>query len=173
MVMKEMSSLLNEIHTLHEAMANRLKADIESPIFNPEQQNLRWSLFKNSEAGVMYKTITDSVFPFIRDLGGAEGSTFANHMKDARFTLPPEKAGLLAKVVEMIDKIPMQDRDTKGDLYEYLLSKLQTSGQNGQFRTPRHIIKLMVEMMAPTPLDILCDPACGTAGFLVASAEYL
>src|SRR5204862_3243881 len=92
-------------------------------------------------------------------------------MKDARFTIP--NAGLLAKVVDMIDKIPMEDRDTKGDLYEYMLGKIATAGQNGQFRTPRHIIRLMVEMVAPKPTDIICDPACGTAGFLVATGEYL
>src|SRR3546814_16410583 len=73
----------------------------------------------------------------------------------------------------MLDAIPMDDRDTKGDLYEYMLGKIASAGQNGQFRTPRHIIKLMVEMMAPRPSDTICDPACGTAGFLVAAAEYL
>ena len=92
-------------------------------------------------------------------------------MKDARFTIPT--AGLLAKVVDLIADIPMEDRDTKGDLYEYMLSKIATAGQNGQFRTPRHIIQLMVELSAPEPRDIICDPACGTAGFLVAAAEYL
>jgi len=73
----------------------------------------------------------------------------------------------------MLDAIPMEDRDTKGDLYEYMLGKIASAGQNGQFRTPRHIIKLMVEMMAPKPSDTICDPACGTAGFLVAASEYL
>ena len=90
-------------------------------------------------------------------------------MRASRFPTP----GLLAKVVDMIDKIPMEDRDTKGDLYEYMLSKIATAGQNGQFRTPRHIIQLMVEMVAPKPGDVICDPACGTAGFLVAAGEYL
>ncbi len=81
--------------------------------------------------------------------------------------------GLLSNVVSQIDSIPMEDRDTKGDLYEYMLSKLTTAGTNGQFRTPRHIIKMMVELMAPNPREIVCDPACGTAGFLVSVAEYL
>jgi type I restriction enzyme M protein len=93
-------------------------------------------------------------------------------MKDAIFLIPPEKAGLLARVVDMLDTIPMQDRDTKGDLYEYVLSKLSSAGDNGQFRTPRHIIQLMTEMMEPQTDDIICDPACGTAGFLVAAVEY-
>ena len=92
-------------------------------------------------------------------------------MKDARFTIP--KPGLLAKAVELIDQIPMEDRDTKGDVYEYMLSKIQTAGQNGQFRTPRHITKLMVDLVEPKPTDVICDPASGTAGFLIAAAEYL
>jgi type I restriction enzyme M protein len=120
----------------------------------------------------MFKIVSEKVFPFIKELKSErEDSTYQHHMKDARFTIP--NAGLLAKVVDMIDKIPMEDRDTKGDLYEYMLSKIATAGQNGQFRTPRHIIRLMVELVAPQPRDIVCDPACGTAGFLVAAGEYL
>jgi type I restriction enzyme M protein len=92
-------------------------------------------------------------------------------MKDARFTIPTP--ALFAKVVDLLDNVPMEDRDTKGDLYEYMLGKIATAGQNGQFRTPRHIIRLMVEMTAPQPTDIICDPACGTAGFLVIAGEYL
>jgi type I restriction enzyme M protein len=116
--------------------------------------------------------VADEVFPFIRNLGGSgDDSTYARHMKDARFTIPTP--ALLARVVDMVSDIPMDDRDTKGDLYEYMLGKIATAGQNGQFRTPRHIIKLMVDMMAPQPGDTICDPACGSAGFLVAAAEYL
>ena len=163
---------LDEMHTLRENKANRLKQPIENPIFTPQQDHLRWSRFKNLEPRQMYNLIVDEVFPFMKAMGG-EASAFARHMKDARFTLPPEKAGLLARAVDMLDRIPMEDRDTKGDLYEYMLSKLATAGQNGQFRTPRHIIKLMVDMVAPRPQDVICDPACGTAGFLVASDEYL
>ena len=92
-------------------------------------------------------------------------------MKDARFTIPTP--ALLAKVVDLLDHVPMEERDTKGDLYEYMLGKIASAGQNGQFRTPRHIIRLMVELTAPTPKDVICDPACGTAGFLVAAGEYL
>ena len=186
---------LDEIHTRDLAKANRLNQPLENPLFpdrvymeltdestysagqEPKKRpipydELRWSNFKNIEARAMYQLMTQAVFPFVKSLG-SEKSAFAVHMKDARFTLPPEKAGLLARVVEIIDKIPMEDRDTKGDLYEYMLSKLAQAGQNGQFRTPRHIIKLMVEMVAPSPKDEICDPACGTAGFLVAAAEYL
>ena len=113
----------------------------------------------------------DEVFPFIKQLNGKAGSAYTRFMKDAVFIIP--NPALLDKVVNMIDTIPMEDRDTKGDLYEYMLSKIATAGQNGQFRTPRHIIKMMVELTAPTPKDIICDPACGTCGFLVAAAEYL
>jgi type I restriction enzyme M protein len=118
----------------------------------------------------MFTVIAEHVFPFLRTLGGDE-STYAHHMKDARFTIPTP--ALLAKVVDMIDQVPMEERDTKGDLYEYMLGKIASAGQNGQFRTPRHIIRLMVELTRPQPGDILCDPACGTAGFLVAAGEYL
>ncbi len=118
----------------------------------------------------MFETVGEHVFPFIKTMGG-DGSTYSHHMKDARFTIPTP--ALLAKVVDMLDHVPMEDRDTKGDLYEYMLGKIATAGQNGQFRTPRHIIGLMVAVTAPTPKDVICDPACGTAGFLVAAGEYL
>lgn len=162
---------LDELHTVREKKANRLKREIEDPIFNSKQQKLRWSVFKQmGDAATMYDQVANKVFPFIKTLGD-ENSTYAGHMKDARFTIPTP--ALLAKVVDLMDAIPMEDRDTKGDLYEYMLSKIATAGHNGQFRTPRHIIQLMVEMMAPKPSDTICDPACGTAGFLVAAAEYL
>jgi len=171
---------LDEIHTLREKKAHHLNKTIENPVFpagkaksGRSYQDFRWSRFKNFEAGEMYKVITEDVFPFIKTLGGAEDTTFAHHMRDARFTLPPEKKGLLAKVVDMLDGIPMDDRDTKGDIYEYMLGKLSTAGENGQFRTPRHIIRLMVELTDPKPDDIICDPSCGTTGFLISANDYL
>src|SRR5699024_6756048 len=100
-----------------------------------------------------------------------ETTTYGGHMHDARYTIP--SANLLGKVVDMLDQIPLDDRDTNGDLYEYLLSKIASAGVNGQFRTPRHIIQLMVDMMAPTPSYEICDPASGTACFLMAAIEYL
>jgi type I restriction enzyme M protein len=118
----------------------------------------------------MFTIVSEHVFPFLRTMAD-EGTAHATHMKGARFTIPTP--ALLAKVVDLLADIPMEDRDTKGDLYEYMLSKIATAGQNGQFRTPRHIIALMVEMMAPGPKDVICDPACGTCGFLVAAGEYL
>ena len=133
-------------------------------------EDFRWSRFKNMSPSEMFTVVGEHVFPFLRTLGG-DGSTYAHHMKDARFTIPT--AGLLSKVVDLIDNVPMEDRDTKGDLYEYMLGKVATAGQNGQFRTPRHIIRLMVEMVEPNPKDVICDPACGTCGFLVAAGEYL
>jgi type I restriction enzyme M protein len=133
-------------------------------------ENFRWSRFKNMSPSEMFTNVGEHVFPFLRTLGGY-GSTYAHHMKDARFTIPTP--ALLSKVVDLIDTVPMEDRDTKGDLYEYMLGKVATAGQNGQFRTPRHIIRLMVEMTEPNSKDVICDPACGTCGFLVAAGEYL
>ncbi|MBI4623486.1 MAG: SAM-dependent DNA methyltransferase [Verrucomicrobia bacterium] len=133
-------------------------------------EDFRWSRFKHFEAKEMFAVVNDHVFPFLRTMGG-DDSTYAHHMKDARFTIPTPT--LLAKVVDMIAQVPMEDRDTKGDLYEYMLGKIATAGQNGQFRTPRHIIELMVELVRPVPTDIMCDPASGTCGFPVAVGEYL
>jgi type I restriction enzyme M protein len=168
---------LDELQTLEELKAQRLKKPIERRIFPDGKdskklpyEQLRWSRFKNLEPREMYNVVSEHVFPFLRALGGDE-STYAHHMKDARFTIPTP--ALLAKVVDLLDHVPMEDRDTKGDLYEYMLGKIATAGQNGQFRTPRHLIRLMVEMVAPKPTDIVCDPACGTCGFLVAVGEYL
>src|SRR5437899_2133292 len=168
---------LDDLQTLQEFKAQRLKKPIERRIFpegkDPKKlpyEQLRWSRFKNTEPREMYRIVSEHVFPFLRSLGGDE-STYAHHMKDARFTIPTP--ALLAKVVDLLDDVPMEDRDTKGDLYEYMLGKIATAGQNGQFRTPRHVIRLMVEMTAPQPTDLICDPACGTAGFLVAAGEYL
>ncbi len=132
--------------------------------------DLRWSRFKHFAAKEMFEVVDQHVFPFLRTLGG-DDSTYAHHMKDARFTIPTP--ALLAKVVDMIDAVPMEDRDTKGDLYEYMLGKIASAGANGQFRTPRHIIMLMVELLRPMPTDIMCDPASGTCGFPVAVGEYL
>jgi type I restriction enzyme M protein len=168
---------LDDLQALEENKAARLKQPIERRIF-PEgddpagrpYEDVRWSRFKNLAPAEMYAVVSEHAFPFLRTLGGDE-STYAHHMKDARFTVPTP--ALLAKVVDLIAEIPMEERDTKGDLYEYMLGKIATAGQNGQFRTPRHIIRLMVEMIQPVPGDVVCDPACGTAGFLVATGEYL
>jgi type I restriction enzyme M protein len=168
---------LDDLHTLEENKAARLEKSMERRVF-PEGadprgrafESLRWSRFKNEAPSEMFVIVGEHVFPFLRTLG-SDDSTYAHHMKDARFTIPTP--ALLHKVVDLLDAVPMDNRDTKGDLYEYMLGKIASAGQNGQFRTPRHIIQLMVEMTAPTPQDTICDPASGTCGFLVAAGEYL
>lgn len=168
---------LDDIQTLAENKANRFGTPVERVIF-PEgnddrgrpYRDLRWSVFKDRSAAEMFEILSEHAFPFLREMG-EKGTAHAEHMKGARFTIPTP--ALLIKVVDLLGDIPMEDRDTKGDLYEYMLSKIASAGQNGQFRTPRHIIQLMVELTAPTPNDTICDPACGTAGFLVAAGEYL
>lgn len=135
-----------------------------------DYEDLRWSRFKFFEPKEMFEVVDEHVFPFIRE-HVAKGGAVAKHMREARFGIP--SPALLAKVVEKIDKVEMSDRDTKGDVYEYMLGKIASAGQNGQFRTPRHIIKLMVELTKPTPNDTICDPAAGTCGFLVGAGEYL
>jgi type I restriction enzyme M protein len=168
---------LDDLQLLAENKANQTRQPIQRPIFPPGADargrpfaDLRWSRFKNMAPETMFEIVDQHAFPFLRTLGG-DGSTYSGHMKDARFTIP--KASLLSKVVDMLDQVPMERRDTKGDLYEYMLGKIASAGQNGQFRTPRHIIRLMVELTAPGPKDVICDPACGTAGYLVAASEYL
>ena len=144
-VIEQMSYLLfikrlDDIHTTREKQANRLGKPIKEPIFAADQDNLRWSRFREFEAEEMFKTVSQEVFPFIKKLHGDEDTAYARHMKDAIFMIPTPS--LLERVVEQISQVPMEDRDTKGDLYEYMLSKLTTAGRNGQFRTPRHIIKI-------------------------------
>ena len=139
-------------------------------IFNENQQNLRWSHFKEFEAQEMYDTIVNEVFPFIKNLNEDNSSSFSRYMKDAIFQIPTPQ--MLEKIVTGINNLELEG-DIKGNLYEYLLSKLATSGTNGQFRTPRHIIDMMVQLVKPLPTDIIVDPACGTSGFLVGAGEYL
>ncbi|MDO4898454.1 MAG: class I SAM-dependent DNA methyltransferase [Rothia sp. (in: high G+C Gram-positive bacteria)] len=165
---------LDDVQTEAESNAALFGTEVKNPVFSEAQGHLRWQNFKNLEPVTMFETVANEVFPFMRahaaSFGGAD-SVHAYHMRDARFTVP--SAQLLTKVVDQLSEIPMDNADTNGDLYEYLLSKIASAGVNGQFRTPRHIIELMVQMMDPTGSDVICDPACGTAGFLVASAEYL
>ncbi|MGW6534819.1 type I restriction-modification system subunit M [Streptomyces sp. NPDC055011] len=161
---------LDEIQTRKDNRASRTGVPDADPFFDADQQELRWQNFKSRDPEVMYDIVEKGVFPYLRAMGGDE-STYSHHMRDARFTIP--KPSVLAKVVDLLDAISMESSDTKGDIYEYLLAKIATAGQNGQFRTPRHIIDLMVEMTQPKPGDEVCDPACGTAGFLVQTASYV
>ena len=140
-------------------------------IFKEDEQGLRWKNFKQLPASDMHEVVAEKVFPFIKSMHGDKDSAFSKYMDDAIFMIPTPQ--MLEKIVTNIDTLPLKDRDANGDLYEYLLSKVATAGTNGQFRTPRHIIKMMVELMKPTPTDIIVDPAAGTAGFLVAAGEYL
>ncbi|WP_259781414.1 type I restriction-modification system subunit M [Aestuariispira ectoiniformans] len=139
-------------------------------LYTENEQHLRWSHFKDLQAEQLLTRIRDEVFPHFKQ-EAAKGSSFGEYMKDAQLMI--QKPTLLVSAINMIDALPLKDDDTKGDLYEYLLSKLTTAGINGQFRTPRHIIRLMVELVDPKPDETVGDPACGTAGFLVVVVEYL
>jgi type I restriction enzyme M protein len=169
---------LDENQLKQEKQANFSGTPLKNPLYSEAQSKLRWSKFKDSDPEVMFTLFTQpqadadnlTVFEHMKLLGD-KGGVFSQYMKGATFMIPTPK--LLDQVVQMIAKIQMDDRDTKGDLYEYLLSKIATAGRNGQFRTPRHIIKMMVEMMQPNKEDKICDPASGTAGFLVGAGEYI
>lgn len=161
---------LDDIETTKENEAAFLGLTYEG-MFKEENKNLRWSQFKNMEATEMYNIVLNKVFPFIKNLHEDGGSAYSKYMGDAIFKIPTPQ--MFSKIVDGIDGIDMENRDTKGDLYEHLLSKVATAGTNGQFRTPRHIIGMMVKLMKPTPSDVIVDPAMGSAGFLVAAQEYL
>lgn len=137
---------------------------------------LKWSIFHDFPAAKMYSVVQEWVFPFIKNLHGDKDSAYAKYMGDAIFKIPTPL--MLDKIVTSMDTLYAQmaqvkSSDIRGDVYEYLLSKLSTAGVNGQFRTPRHIIRMMVDLMEPEPDEVICDPACGTSGFLVAASEYL
>ena len=171
------SRMLDIRENLNERKAKRLgdKAKVKMifakhPDPDKDPKRLRWGTYKEFSAPEMLKAVREEVFPHFKMLGNGEGA-YAEYMADAQCLIP--KPSLLVSAVNMIDRLPIQDTDAKGDLYEYLLGKLTTAGINGQFRTPRHIIRMMVELIAPKPTDTICDPACGTGGFLVAALEYL
>ncbi|MBT8539446.1 SAM-dependent DNA methyltransferase [Polynucleobacter paneuropaeus] len=168
---------LDDLQTLEENKSARLGKPLAKKFFpdgsdskSCKYEDMRWSRLKNMAPQDMFNVMSDHVFPFLRDVGG-DGSTYSKQMQGARFTIPTPM--LLSTAIDLLDQIPMDDRDTKGDLYEYMLGKLASAGQNGQFRTPRHIIRLMVDLTAPTAKDTICDPASGTCGFLVNASEYL
>lgn len=151
---------LDQLQMQREDDANILGLEFKS-IFPEDKANYRWHVFKNiGSATEMFELMQREIFPFIKNLQGDEGDTsFSRYMKEANFQI--NKPQTLQKVVSAIDELPTEDNDIKGDIYEYLLSKLQTSGTNGQFRTPRHIIKMMVDLVKPNSEDYICDPACG------------
>ena len=176
----EQMTYLMFIHDLDETDSRKAKESVmlglpHQSIFEEDSQ-LKWSVFRDLPADQMYAVMQERVFPFIKHLHGDKDSAYARYMDDAIFKIPTPL--MLDKVVTALDEIydqmaQLRDGDVRGDVYEYLLSKIATAGVNGQFRTPRHIIKMMVELMAPGPDEVICDPACGTSGFLVAAGEYL
>ena len=161
--------LLDITETTNERIAKRTGREF-TPIFREKEQHLRWHRFKNLPGQEMLELVRDEVFRHFRH-AAVDGATFGEYMKDAQLMI--QKASLMEKAVEMISELPLTDSDSKGDLYEYLLSKLTTAGINGQFRTPRHIIRKMVEIIDPQVGEVVGDPACGTAGFLAASMHYV
>lgn len=175
--------MLDDAQMKKEAAANAMGVKVKDPVFksgkwhNPETErdvpyeSLRWNVFKNKEAEVMFSTISKDVFVFIKTLNVGKESAYSRFMDSSTFLIP--NARTLTKIVEGIDGLDMNNRDTMGDVYEYVLGKMAASGNNGQFRTPRHIIRMMVELMAPTLDDVMSDPAMGSAGFVVESAKYV
>ncbi len=175
--------MLDDAQRTKEANANAFGVAVKDPTFkegmwhNPETdkdvpyKSLRWSTFKNMEAEAMYKLISKDVFVFIKNLNDGKESAYSKFMQNATFLIPSPRS--LVKIIEGIDSLDMNNRDTMGDVYEYVLGKMAASGNNGQFRTPRHIIRMMVELMQPTLKDTICDAAMGSAGFIVESAKYI
>ena len=176
--------MLDDSQLKREANAQALGGTIKAPIFkdgeswqNPETEqtlpyeDLRWHKFKNFNATKMFNIVRNDVFVFIKTLGIGKDSAFSRYMANAIFMIPNERT--LSKIVDGIDNLDMNDKDTMGDVYEYILGKMAASGTNGQFRTPRHIIRMMVQLMKPTIEDNICDPAMGSAGFIVESAAYI
>lgn len=162
---------LDDVETTKENEANFLGVPYEA-LFPQDCQKYRWSRFKNlGSAEEMYQVVMNGVFPFIKNLHQDGDSAYSKYMGDAIFKIPT--AAMLTKIVDGIDKLDLGDTDSKGDLYEYLLSKVATAGTNGQFRTPRHIIQMMVSLVKPQPEDTIIDPAMGSAGFLIEAQQYL
>ena len=176
----EQLTYLMFIHDLDETDAKKAKSSmmLELPytsIFEGHDQ-YKWSVFRDLPAEKMYDLMQFEIFPVIKNLHGSQESAYSQYMSDAIFKIPTPQ--LLSKIIDALDTVYVEmaknmDVDTKGDIYEYLLAKISTAGVNGQFRTPRHIIRMMVELIDPKPEDTICDPACGTSGFLVAAGEYL
>lgn len=175
--------MLDDAQLKKESNAALLGVKVKDPVFgegnwhNPETDkdvpynSLRWSVFKNYDATRMYNIIRNDVFPFIKNLNSGKSSAYSRFMENAVFLIQNERT--LTRIVDGVECLDMNNRDTMGDTYEYILGKMAASGTNGQFRTPRHIIRMMVELMEPTLKDTICDPAMGSAGFIVESAKYI
>lgn len=164
--------ILDDNELRKEANAAAFDIPVLDPIFDKEHQNCRWSNFCHYDADTLFSNMTEKVFPFIKTgLNAGKDTAFARYMKDALFLVPT--ARVLVKVVDALGSLDLNNKDIMGDVYEYLLSQIAQSGTNGQFRTPRHIIKMMVELMQPTLEDTICDPAMGSAGFICAAAQFI
>lgn len=176
--------LLDDAERQREKISQELDlGELDNPTFphgswhNPDTdedvpgQSLRWHKFKQLDPETMFRTVQRDVFPFIKHLNSGDDSAYSRFMGNANFLIASPRA--LVKIVDGIDTLEMNDRDTMGDVYEYILGKMAASGKNGQFRTPRHIIRMMVELMRPTLNDTICDPAMGSAGFIVEAAKYI
>ena len=176
--------LLDDGQLAKEAMANAMGVKVKAPIFkdgnwvdvennNKEvpYKNMRWHIFKNFDVNTMFDVVRNDVFSFIKQINSGKDSSYSKFMKNAVFMIPTAKT--LERIVAGIDSLNMTNKDTMGDVYEYILGQMAASGKNGQFRTPRHIIRMMVNLLKPTLKDNVCDPAMGSAGFLVESAKYV
>lgn len=164
--------ILDDNELRKEANAAAFDMPVVDPTFDAEHQNCRWHNFRHYEAETMFRNMNEKVFPFIKnELNAGKDTAFAKYMKDALFLVPT--ARVLVRVVDALDSLDLNNKDIMGDVYEYLLSQIAQSGTNGQFRTPRHIIKMMVELMQPTLEDTICDPAMGSAGFITTAAQYV
>ena len=174
--------MLDEKQLEKESIANLTGDTLLNPTFpegnwhNPSTDQdvpyneLRWHVFKEMEPTTMLNRVRNDVFMFLRNIGGS-GSAYSKAMEDTVFQIT--NARLLSRVVEAIEELASDGADMMGDVYEYMLGKMAASGTNGQFRTPRHIIRMMVELMKPTLDDVICDPAMGSAGFIMEAAKYI
>ncbi|MBR4886940.1 MAG: SAM-dependent DNA methyltransferase [Muribaculaceae bacterium] len=175
--------MLDDAQKTKEANASIMGVTVKDPTFkeglwhNPDTDQdvpydlLRWSVFRNKDAEEMYRIISRDAFAFIKNLSDGKDSSYSRFMANASFLIQNPRT--LTKIVDGIDGLDMNNRDAMGDVYEYVLGKMAASGNNGQFRTPRHIIKMMVDLMQPSLQDTICDPAMGSAGFIVESAKYV
>ena len=176
--------MLDDKQLQEEDMARDFDTEVKNPTFlvgqnwlNPvtEQEvpyeSMRWSVFRHTGPENMFQMVRQNVFEFIKTIGTGEESAYSRYMQSATFLI--SDARTLTKVVDGVDALDMNNRDAMGDVYEYILGKMAASGTNGQFRTPRHIIRMIVDMMQPTPNDFICDPAMGSAGFLVEAVKYI
>lgn len=176
--------MLDDKQLQEEDNARDFECELQNPTFlegqkwlNPATnqevpyESMRWSVFRNTSPELMFDMVRQNVFEFIKHIGTGEESAYSRYMENAIFLIP--NARTLTKVVDGVDALDMNNRDAMGDVYEYILGKMAASGTNGQFRTPRHIIRMIVDMMEPTPKDYICDPAMGSAGFLVEAVKYI